>query len=115
MKAIARVLVTATALATLSALGTAANASPQVDGAKVSRPAPAAGHDQGYRCDAGHGPQVDCADPGTPAAGVPVPVASPSLADRAARPALALFGLLAGTLVAAAAWLRRQRRPREAI
>jgi hypothetical protein len=113
MKAIARVLVTATALATLSALGTAANASPQVDGPKVSRPAPAAS--QGYRCDAGHGPQVDCADPGTPAAGAPVPVASPSLADRAARPALALFGLLAGTLVAAAAWLRRQRRPREAI
>jgi len=115
MKAIARVLVTATALAALSALGTAASASPQVDSPKVSSSAPAAGHDQGLRCNAWPGPQVDCADQGAPAADLPVPAAIPSLADRATRPALALFALLAGTLVMAATWLRRHRRPREAI
>ncbi len=115
MKAIARVLVTATALAVLGTLGTAASASPQVDSPKVSSPAPAAGHGQGVSCNGQPGPQVDCADQGTPAADLPVPAASPSVADRAARPAPALFALLAGTLVAAAAWLRRHRRPREAI
>ena len=114
MKAIARVLVTATALAALSTLGTA-SASPQVDSPKVSNSPPAAGHDQSFRCNAEPGPQVDCADQGAPAADLPVPAASPSVADRAARPVLALFGLLAGTLVVAATWLRRHRRPREAI
>jgi hypothetical protein len=112
MKAIARVLAILTALALPGALGTAASASPQSDGPKVSSPAPAAGHD--VRCDAGPGRQVDCADPGTPAADLPVPAAGPSLADRAAPPALALFGLLAGTLAVAATWLRRPRRPRRA-
>jgi hypothetical protein len=116
MKAIARVLVTATALAVLGTVGTAASASPQVESPKASSSVTAAGHDQGFMCNAGPGPQVDCADQGAPAADLPVPAASPSApADRAARPVLALFGLLAGTLVVAAAWLRRHRRPREAI
>jgi hypothetical protein len=115
MKAITRVLVTTAALAVLSALGTAASASPQVDSPKAGSPSAAAGHDQSLKCNAGPGAQVDCADQGAPAAYLPVPAASPSLADRAARPALALFALLAGTLVAAAGWLRRHRRPREAI
>jgi hypothetical protein len=114
MKAIARVIVTAAALAALGTLGTEASASPQVDSPKVGSPAPAASHDQGYRCNAQPGPQVDCAEQGAPTADQPVPAATPSLADRATPPALALFGLLAATLVAAT-WRRRPGRRRQAV
>jgi hypothetical protein len=114
MKAIARLLITATTLAVLGTLGTAAGATPLADDPKPASPAPAASHGQGTRCDAGPGPQVDCTDRSAPAADAPVPVASPAPPAGRAVPVLALFGLLAGTLLTAAAWLRRHRRPRAA-
>ncbi len=115
MRLIARALVTATALAVLSMLGPAATASspaqderPQLTTAE-HRIGPAEG-----RCGSGHGVQFDCKEASPSAGGAPSGNLS-APADRAIRPALALFALLVGTLVAATTWMRRHRRPRDAV
>jgi hypothetical protein len=116
MRLIARALVTATALAVLSMLGPAATASSpaQDERPQLTTAEHRAGQVTGGRCGSGHGPQVDCKEASPSAGGAPSgDVTAP--ADRATRPALALLGLLAGTLVTATAWMRRYRRPREAV
>jgi len=116
MRLIARALVTATALAVLSMLGPAATASSP---AQDERPQlTTAEHRTGRavegRCGSGHGAQFDCKEASPSAGGAPSGNLS-APADRATRPALALFALLVGTLVAATTWMRRHRRPREAV
>jgi hypothetical protein len=117
MKALARLLVTATALATLSVLGAAATAtaSPLVDGPQLSASAQATGHQAELTCNSGHGPQVDCSRPASPAA-------SPSgsadtTADAASRVArLVLASIALGALVTVVGtWFRRHRRLGEVV
>ena len=117
MKTRARVLATAAVLALPSLLGLAGSAAASVP-PPDERPHGAvqrgSGPDySGTRCGSGHGPQVDCADAGSPSAGGQVVDAAPA---PAARPALTLLGLV--PVVAAALfalYLRRHHRPREAI
>jgi hypothetical protein len=121
MKAIARVLVTATTLAVLGMLATTATAaaSPLVDGPQLAATAratvPGSGHQPGWTCNSGHGAQVDCPRPDAPAGSVPAPADTTSTAaSRAILIGLASIVLVA--LVAAATWLsRRHRRLGEAV
>jgi hypothetical protein len=72
--------------------------------------------DAGLRCGSGHGPQVDCPEAGSPAAGGRGVDAAPAPARATTRSALTLLGLvpvLAAGLFAL--YLRRHHRPREAI
>jgi hypothetical protein len=122
MRAPLRVLIAATALATLGTLGLADGAHaapPQVDQRNVDRQHPTQhGRDQAWRCRAGHGAQMDCRDVGS------LTGSRPSTSPAASTPAgggrldlvrsVALLGLLAA-LAAAGSWLRRRHRPREAV
>jgi hypothetical protein len=121
MRAPLRVLIAA-ALAALSTLGLAYGAHatpPQIDQRNIDRQhSNQHGHDQTWKCNAGHGPQVDCRDAGS------VTGRRPSTSPAASTPAaggrldlvrsVALLGLLAA-LATAGTRLRRRHRPREAI
>ena len=122
MKALARTLAAAAALAALSILpaGGAHAASPQVDQRDVDRPhATQLRHGKVWRCDSGHGPQFDCDDTGSLTGSQPIPGPSASApAGRGGPLALGRSVALLGLLVALAAsgdWLRRHHRPRGAI
>ncbi len=115
MKAIARVLVTATTLAVLGMLATTATAaaSPLVDGpqlaASAQATAPRSGHQTGWTCNSGHGPQVDCPRSDAPAGGAPAPAdATPTAASRVIL--LVLASIVLAALAAAATWLSRRHR-----
>jgi hypothetical protein len=120
MKALARVLAAAAVLAALGVLaaGVAEAASPQVDQGTVERPhATQHRQDRVWRCNSGHGPQFDCADPGWLHGSRPSPdPAAPAPPGRGGPLALvrsvALLGLLAG-MAAAGDWLRHGHWPRE--
>ncbi|HEX6675470.1 MAG TPA: hypothetical protein VF486_10635 [Actinomycetes bacterium] len=121
MKAIARVLVTATTLAVLGMLATtaAAAASPLVDGPQLGASAratvPQSGHQAGPTCNSGHGAQVDCARSDAPAGATPVPADTTSTAASRVI-VLALASIVLVALVAAVTWLsRRHRRLGEAV
>ncbi len=108
MKALARVVATAAALAALSvpAAGVAHAGSPQVDQRSVQRQQ---GHDTVWRCNAGHGPQLDCRNASAPTEPSVDPAAS-APAGRSGPLALARSVVLLGLLAALAAggdWLRR--------
>jgi hypothetical protein len=118
MKAIARVLVTATTLAVLGMLATTATAaaSPLVDGPQLTTSARATAPQQtGWTCNSGRGPQADCPRSDAPAAAVPAPADTTSTA--ASRVILlVLASIVLAALVAAATWLsRRHRRLGEAV
>jgi hypothetical protein len=121
MRAHLRVLLTAAALAAVATLGLAASAHatpPPNDErnlhhqtATTDRPTRA------FSCNAGHGPQVDCQDPGpfasnppSPGPGNPAPTGTGRL-DLVR--SVALLSLLAA-LTSSGIWLRRHHRPREA-
>ena len=122
MRAPFRVLVAATALAALGTLGLAYGAHaapPQIDQRHIDRQHPSRqDHDQTWKCNAGHGPQLDCRDAGS------LTGRRPSTSPATSTPAgggrldlvrsVALLGLLAA-LATAGTWLRRRYRPREAI
>jgi hypothetical protein len=123
MRAKYRVLITATMLAALGTLGLAysAHAVPPPSGGgnlHQQQRAPRDRHAKVWRCNAGHGPQVDCAETGSlthsptalsPAVSIPVGSGRLNIVR-----SVALLGLLA-ILVTVGAWLRRHHRPREAI
>jgi hypothetical protein len=120
MKAAARILATAIALAVLSALSlaTAAHAAPpQHDPPSGQDERPIQG-DRIWVCNSGHGPQFDCVHDAAfgsqPSPGFAA--SAPAGNGRQLVPVLAvtLLGLLV-TLAAGASWLRGHRRPREAI
>ena len=112
MKALARVVATAAALAALSvpAAGVAHAGSPQVDQRSVQRQqATQQRHDTVWRCNAGHGPQADCRNASAPTEPGVDPAAS-APAGRSGPLALARSVVLLGLLAALAAggdWLRR--------
>ncbi len=122
MKALARVLAVAAVLAALGvvAAGGTHAASPQVDQRSVDRPhATQHRQDRVWRCNSGHGPQVDCDDTASLTGSRPSPDPAPVVPAGRGGPlarlrSVALLGLLAG-MAAGADWLRRRHRPREAI
>jgi len=120
MKALARALATAAALAALSVVAavSAHATSPQVDHGTVDQQSTQDRHGKVWRCNSGHGPQFDCADAASltgsqsspdPATPAPAGRGSPLAPVRS----LALLGLLVA-LATGGDWLRRHHRPRAA-
>ena len=121
MRAPLRVLIAAIALAALGTLGLAYSADaapPQIDQRKIDHRHPAhQGQDRAWRCNSGHGAQLDCRDAGSLTGGRTSTSPAASTPGGGGRldlvRSVALLGLLTA-LAAAGTWRRRRHRPREA-